>query len=1092
LQDVVLGENYKDREPFTNVAETYFAGHIDDSIFQTNNLFDNKISYEDSEKVSGNYNGLRLFALKLNKKPTRIEISELTRAFNRKSLAMPVALVLQYDKYISLALPERFLYKQTWQQGEKVGKTIILRDIDVENTHRGHKDILKKLSEHNAHNFNELNEAWKKALDIKALNDDFYYALAGKYDKNGNLKVEGWYQKAFADLKIDLAKASLILGKDIDNELRPQAVIRIIVRMMFIWFMKQKGLISNKFFEKPVVNDFLKNENTYYNAILQNLFFAVLNRKIDERRFRKENPYQPFNPEENEHGVFDVMRYKRYFKDGKADEFLALAKQIPFVNGGLFQCHDYKFTGKDETGELNRKNNYLIDAFSETKPAKLSDDVMFSLIDLFNSYVWTIEESTPEEQDVALDPELLGTVFENIIGAYNPESKENARKSSGSFYTPKPIVDYMCRESFKETLKMRFPHLSADIDSLIDNNEDKLDFPNKNNLLATITSLKILDPACGSGAFPMGMFNLMVRTIEKLQEHKTTCKNKLDIIQNCIYGVDIQNIAIEISKLRFFISLLVDYETPADIADFDVLPNLETKFAVANTLTGIDLTGGGDLFQQNFMAECQKLTAIFTPFTTAKTSSQKAKIKNEFETEKQRLLSLLAQNNFTGNEIDKIRAWNPFNVCYCSPFFDSGIMFDIQGGFDIVIGNPPYVSAPSMVANNLQLRQEIIDTKRYITLYQKWDLYIPFMEFGLQTLKENGIFTMIVPYPFTNQTYGKKLRELIVNQYNLFEIVDLNGTKIFDNATVSNCIPFISKNKNKEKCCFVSNISEQQQITHSFSQFFADLVPDKDTAVWNLTTEKRETNRYAEMNVLGDFCYISKGMVLNADEKTAKGEFSKDDLISETKDEIHPREYIEAKDIEKYRVKKVRYLEYNTKRCPDKLSRPTFRELYDKQKLIMNCLGTVNVAIDENTKFLHNHSLYCAVLWKDLQGVKNKSISASVKRYSKLSRKEMEKLSETMDLRYLLGILNSKYASILLSNLRGGDYHIYPEHLRNLPIPAVTDANRSLAERITALIGEILSAKSGYCRDVTLEHEIDRLVYQLYGLTDDEIAIIEK
>jgi adenine-specific DNA-methyltransferase len=158
----------------------------------------------------------------------------------------------------------------------------------------------------------------------------------------------------------------------------------------------------------------------------------------------------------------------------------------------------------------------------------------------------------------------------------------------------------------------------------------------------------------------------------------------------------------------------------------------------------------------------------------------------------------------------------------------------------------------------------------------------------------------------------------------------------------------------------------------------------------------------------------------------------------------------------------------------------------------MNCLGTISVAFDKKNKYLHNHSLYCAVLWKDLKGIENKSISASVTRYSKLSRKKMEKLSETMDLRYLLGILNSRYAEVLLSNIRGGDYHIYPEHLRNLPIPSLTSANQHTAKKIILLVNEILSAKQIGDDTTALERKIDELVYELYGLTEEEIGIVER
>jgi len=413
-----------------------------------------------------------------------------------------------------------------------------------------------------------------------------------------------------------------------------------------------------------------------------------------------------------------------------------------------------------------------------------------------------------------------------------------------------------------------------------------------------------------------------------------------------------------------------------------------------------------------------------------------------------------------------------------------------DGFFDIVIGNPPYVSAPTMVETNEDGRKAIIESGYYTTLYQKWDLYIPFIELGLKLLMVNGTFTMIVPYPLTNQTYAKKLRKLILNQYNMFEIVDLSGTKVFENATVSNCIPFIKKS-NINNFCYISHINEQKEIFHSFQKNYSDLVQNEKTFVWNLTIEKRETNRHSEINVLGDFCYISVGMVLNSDEKTAKGEFSKDDLISETFDTVHCRKYIEAKDIERYRVKKIRYLEYNTERCPSKLRRPTFKKFYENPKLMFNRLGNLLVVFDEKEKYLHSDSMYSAVLWKDLMKIKNKSISTSVKRYSRYSRKEMESYSKQIDLRYLLGILNSRYANILLTNLRGGDYHIYPEHLRNFPIPLVTKEQQ---RSVIIIVDQILYSKkeNPLLSTVDFERQIDRLVYDLYGLIEEEIAIIER
>ena len=350
------------------------------------------------------------------------------------------------------------------------------------------------------------------------------------------------------------------------------------------------------------------------------------------------------------------------------------------------------------------------------------------------------------------------------------------------------------------------------------------------------------------------------------------------------------------------------------------------------------------------------------------------------------------------------------------------------------------------------------------------------MELGLQLLSPNGVFSMIVPYPLTNQKYGKKLRKMIVEEYCLLEIADLNGTKIFENATVSNCIPFIQNSSPKDELR-ITQIYADKTFRKVLYKSPETLKQDENKYVWNLTSEKRNGNRYTDMNVLGDFCYISVGMVVNADEKKAKGEFRKDDLISETYDEIHSRKYIEAKDIDKYRVKRVRYLEWNTERCPDKLRRPTFRELYDRPKLIMNCLGTINVTIDVEEHFLHNHSIYCAILWKDLKGINNKSISSSIKKFCKHTRTEKEALSSEVDLLYLLGVLNSSMVGKLLADQRGGDYHIYPEHIRNLPIPIATS---KLQEEIAQLVRIIMEKIHGGQDCETEQQKVNQIVSTLY------------
>ena len=399
-------------------------------------------------------------------------------------------------------------------------------------------------------------------------------------------------------------------------------------------------------------------------------------------------------------------------------------------------------------------------------------------------------------------------------------------------------------------------------------------------------------------------------------------------------------------------------------------------------------------------------------------------------------------------------------------------------GFDITIGNPPYISAPTQIASpelNEQ-RQRIVASKKYKSLNEKWDLYVPFMEHGLQLLCPKGVFSMIMPYPLTNQKYGKKLRKMIAEEYRLLEIADLNGTKIFENATVSNCIPFIQNCEPKGEL-LITQIFEDKTIREVLRKTPETLMQDEKNYVWNLTEEERTGNRFANMNVLGDFCYISVGMVLNADETTAKGEFQKDDLISESFDDIHSRKYIEAKDIDKFQVKRVRYLEWNTERCPDKLRRPTFRELYDCPKLLINRLGVLKVYLDMNTHFLHSDSMFCAVLWKDLKGVNNKSISSSIKKFCKHNRADMESMSGEVNLYYLLGILNSSMADQLLADQRGGDYHIYPEHIRNLPIPV---PQRKEQEAIGEIAKEILLRRETNTEYSDLEEQLNGLVTALY------------
>ena len=981
-------------------------------------------------------------------------------------------------------------------------------------------------------------------------------------------ELSDWYAWA-----VKIVRFPNDLKTEADNEkYNAEAMIRLITRLIFVWFIKQRHLVPDEFFDEQYIADNLikgfspnakvtlfgkSEESHYYKGILQNLFFAMLNSPItpegkdtvSERRFRNGRSDYDNNK---------LMRHEDLFKN--PDLFVKLAnKYVPFLNGGLFDCLDDKdkgmyvdaFTDRENIakqliipdylffGEDVGRNIDLSEWYGDAKKKKVSAR---GIIDILKRYNFTVEENTPFDQEVSLDPELLGKVFENLLASYNPETQTTARKQTGSFYTPREIVQYMVDESLIAHLKRTVgDELETEYRKLTQYTDEPLNLTaeQKKAIMQSLYKCKVLDPACGSGAFPMGMLQQMVHILNRIDPNNAQWKDmmlknaisetsdayqnasdeeraemvadiersfnesinrpdyarKLYLIENCIYGVDIQPIAIQISKLRFFISLVVDQKTnnnPVDNFGIRPLPNLEAKFVAANTLIGLEKKEASLFDSAEIKQKEKELKEAKHRIFGAKTVKTKRKYKERVATLRTEIADMLEDSGFIANaEAQQLASWDMFDQNATSPFFDPEWMFGVGDGFDVVIGNPPYISAPSQIAdkNLSNQRKKLVDSKRYKSLYQKWDLYIPFIELGIQMNCKDGITTMIVPFPLTNQLYAKVMRKMLVEENDLFELVDLNGTKIFENATVSNCIPFIKKATTQNKT-WISKIDRNLKISRSFVQFHSDLVQDGKTYVWNVTQEKRETNKHAEMHVLGDYCYISYGLRLNSDEKKAKGEFVKSDLLSETEDNIHCRKLIEGKDIERYNIKRIHYVEWGTNRVPSKLVRPTFPEFYNYPKIFCNYLGDLNCVMDSKDCFIHTHLISGAVLWKYLHGIENKSIISSIKKFSTMSRIEMEKLSETVDLRFLLGIMNSKYASVLLTNLRGGDYHIYPEHIRNIPIPS---ASPSQQQPIIDLVNIILAAKREDPQADTgaWEAEIDRLVYELYGLTEEEIKVVE-
>ena len=644
-----------------------------------------------------------------------------------------------------------------------------------------------------------------KAFSVEVLTKQFYNDLFE------------WFQWATSPASGITFPNNTAIEED-DREDIETKIIRMITRIMFVWFIKQKDLVPERIFDPDYLGTILKDfdaqspvNGNFYNAILQNLFFATLNRAIvDEngegRRFaanvRKD--------------VKTLYRYPEMFAIGEK-EVVKLFSEVPFLNGGLFECLD-----KTKTIDgVERAFNY--DGFSRNdkrfpdgryRNRAIVPNLLFfesekGLISILGRYNFTIEENTPEEQQVALDPELLGKVFENLLGAYNPETRETARNNTGSFYTPREIVNYMVDESL-----IAYLGDTELVRSLFDRNS-KLDPAREAEYLQIATrlkALKILDPACGSGAFPMGLLNRMVDILQRILPNESPYELKLAIIENCIYGCDIQCIAAQITKLRFFISLICDCQKDASKPNFGIptLPNLETKFVAANSLIA-KKKHEGNLFENPEIARTkEQLIEVRHRHFSAKNTSKKVRLREEDQRLRSRLASLLADDNFFPPEdATQLAAWNPYDQNTAADFFDPEWMFGISDGFDIIVSNPPYIQ----LQNNRGALARLYEDCEFETFARTGDIYCLFYERGWQLLKEGGHLCYITSNKWMRAGYGEKTRHFFAQRTNPRLLVDFAGVKVFESATVDTNILLFAKSANEHKTvCAVANKQNKDSV----------------------------------------------------------------------------------------------------------------------------------------------------------------------------------------------------------------------------------------------------------------------------------------
>ena len=679
-----------------------------------------------------------------------------------------------------------------------------------------------------------------------------------------------------------------------DDKFNSEATIRLVTRLIFVWFLKQKHLIPEEFFdEKYIANNLLdgfepnaivnlfgkSEESRYYKAILQNLFFAMLNSPItpedkdtvSERRFRNGRSDYDNNK---------LMRYESMFSNPGL--FVELANRtVPFLNGGLFDCLDDKdhgnyidgFSDRDIVqrslivpdylffGDTVGKDIDLSEWYGDASKKKVSAS---GIIDILKRYNFTVEENTPYDQEVSLDPELLGKVFENLLASYNPETKTTARKQTGSFYTPREIVQYMVDESIIAHLnKTVGKELESEYRKLVSYTDEALELTQdqKASIINALYDCKVLDPACGSGAFPMGILQQMVHILSELDpsnemweelilekaiqesddkdiqltdEEKGEKRRdiersfneslnypdyarKLYLIENCIYGVDIQPIAIQISKLRFFISLVVDQKAnnnPVENFGIRPLPNLEAKFVAANSLIG--LKKNNSLFVTNIIDIEEKLQKANHKIFSAKTYRTKRKYRELLKTLRREMVEKLAEVDVISNDqIEQLASWDMFDQNSYASFFDPEWMFGVSSGFDIVIGNPPYIQ---LQLNGGELGKMYEDCG-FQAFTSTGDIYCLFYERGHQLLKQNGHLCYITSNKWMRAAYGEKLRTFLASKTNPLLLIDFAGVKVFESATVDTNILLFEKAKNAHNTVCAATNKQNRDSLKNLSVF---------------------------------------------------------------------------------------------------------------------------------------------------------------------------------------------------------------------------------------------------------------------------------
>lgn len=1015
----------------------------------------------------------------------------------------------------------------------------------------------------------------KEVFSVEALTKAFYKALFN------------WYLWATEKDKTITFPNDLAVESDNRDYLEP-AVIRLLTRLMFIWFIKQKGLVPDELFDVEKLSAYIKDfdatskeQDNYYRVILQNLFFATLNCKPEKRKFKR-----IYRGMSHERGIATCYRYVDEMPNEAT--FKELMAKVPFLNCALFDCLDKKEREQDGGREL------YLDGFSDRKErrAHIHNAFFFDehhgLIPLFNQYEFTVDENSATDTDVALDPELLGKVFENLLGSYNPETKETARKATGAFYTPREIVNYMVRESLKSYLRRKCPFVDdARLEDLFD--ETKTDqimcfnSSEKKELLDAIYTCKILDPACGSGAFPMGVLHIMVRILNRLDKDNLILRGrlleqykadkavtiaglteaeqqeriemldkqlrenitfpdyarKLYLIENCIYGIDIQPIATQISKLRFFISLLCDqlrtaWNPKADNHELLSLPNLEAKFVCADSLLSLPKLSGDSLAMStaNIQALKQKLESnrhlVFTARTIETKNKYKAReleirdeirdsIRQSLSTPDAKLIATLeaqlptlrkqfaevaepkielrefteqadlfsptqlvireidvneasrsqikadianveraiatekAKAHQSGStELDRlalaVSGWDPYDQNACSDFFDASWMFNINDGFDIVIGNPPY-----FVLKKAHTRKDKYESQYAELKSGRTNIYQFFFASACALCSSSGIVTYIHPKTLFCDSYLSATRKFLIDNFRKVYLIDICDRKDTFEAVLQSVVITLWEKSEREEYYCADVYTKQDLDCLSFIKLTKkELV--RDSGIFLVKSQKIIYNIVERISRLNQYqlSFSTGNIEWNKYKAKLTGEYR-----------LGLSRLIYAANIQRF------YFEDKTNRDEKRFFRSEG----------LPTLTNISIIVQRTTSVDQQNRIYADVIApSDYPYPLVTENNTSVCTFSSMD-----------DALYALGILNSTFSDFYL-RLFNSNTHVSSSELNRIPIPVVRSELRG------RIINQVRNIKNSISKNLeynSIFENLNNLVYEAYGLTRDEIAFIK-